>query len=42
MAYVMHIWLPEDEYVYIWKRVMAELETMKKLEQEALKKQRGK
>jgi hypothetical protein len=34
----MHVVLNEDEYVYLWFRWMRELEEIKKMEEEMIKK----
>ena len=38
VAYLMHVVLSEDEYVYLWFRWMRELEEIKKMEEEMIKK----
>jgi hypothetical protein len=38
MMYVCHVVLSEDEYVYLWFRYMRELENVKRMEEEMMKK----
>jgi hypothetical protein len=38
--YVCDVMLSEDEYVYVWLRLMKELERVKKMEEEMRRKMR--
>jgi len=40
VAYMMGIWLSEDEYVYVWRRTIKELEDVKRIEQEMMRRRK--